>query len=169
MAIEKQSYCFTTKSTVMTNDHHTDSSRFWETYLRKRDTSQFSRRFSEIGIEPDFILNIRRILSSRIPASMLRPRLHQQCSRTIFQGQRRNPQRKNIIRISSLYRKITAALAPKKEEHDGGEVKHTDLQRIEVRDNRAQTSGSNKSMVAESICPYNVGINNPKYSRIFKF
>lgn len=64
MAIEKQSYCFTTKSTVMTNDHHPDSSRFWETYLRKRDTSQFSRRFSEIGIEPDFILNIRRILSS---------------------------------------------------------------------------------------------------------
>ena len=53
-----------TKSTVMTNDRHPDSSRFWETYLRKRDTSQFSRRFSEIGIEPDFILNIRRILSS---------------------------------------------------------------------------------------------------------
>lgn len=53
-----------TKSTVMTNDSHPDSSRFWETYLRKRDTSQFSRRFSEIGIEPDFILNIRRILSS---------------------------------------------------------------------------------------------------------
>lgn len=48
----------------MADNHLPDQSRFWETYLRKRDTSQFSRRFSEIGIEPQFIQTIRLMLLS---------------------------------------------------------------------------------------------------------
>ena len=71
--------------------------------------------------------------------------------------------------LAALDRKITAELAPKHDEKDGEEVKHTDIQSAEVRDNRAKTSGSKESMVAEPICPYNVGINNPRYSRILKF
>ena len=51
--------------------------------------------------------------------------------------------------LAALDRKITAELAPKKEEQDGEEVKHTDTQRVEVRDNQSQTSGTKESMVAE--------------------
>ena len=51
--------------------------------------------------------------------------------------------------LAALDRKITAELAPKHDEKDGEEVKHTDTQRVEVRDNQSQTSGSKESMVAE--------------------
>ena len=66
--------------------------------------------------------------------------------------------------LAVLDRKITAELAPKHDEKDGEEVKHTDTQRVEVRDNQTQTSGSNESMVAE---PYSVGYyhNVPSGSR----
>lgn len=47
-----------------TNNPQSDHSKFWRTYLRRRDTDKFNRRFSEIGIEPDFIQMIRRIISS---------------------------------------------------------------------------------------------------------
>lgn len=47
-----------------TNVNHSDQTRFREFYLRKRDTSQFNRRFSEIGIEPQFVQAIRRMLLS---------------------------------------------------------------------------------------------------------
>lgn len=47
-----------------TNVNHSDQTRFREVYLRKRDTSQFSRRFSEIGIEPQFVQAIRLMLLS---------------------------------------------------------------------------------------------------------
>ena len=47
-----------------TNVNPSDQIRFREIYLRKRDTSQFSRRFSEIGIEPQFVQAIRRMLLS---------------------------------------------------------------------------------------------------------
>lgn len=47
-----------------TNVNHSDQTRFREVYLRKRDTSQFNRRFSEIGIEPQFVQAIRRMLLS---------------------------------------------------------------------------------------------------------
>lgn len=47
-----------------TNVNHSDQTRFREVYLRKRDTSHFSRRFSEIGIEPQFVQAIRRMLLS---------------------------------------------------------------------------------------------------------
>ena len=52
--------------------------------------------------------------------------------------------------LAALDRKITAELAPKKEEQDGEENKqYSDTQRIEVRDNQSQTNGSKESMVAE--------------------
>ena len=52
--------------------------------------------------------------------------------------------------LAALDRKITAALAPKKEEQDGEENKEQpDTQRIEVRDNHSQTNGSKETMVAE--------------------
>lgn len=47
-----------------TNVNHSDQTRFREVYLRKRDTSQFNRRFSEIGIEPQFVQAIRCMLLS---------------------------------------------------------------------------------------------------------
>ena len=51
--------------------------------------------------------------------------------------------------LAALDRKITAALAPKKEEDDGIEHKQPDTQRVEVRDNQSQTNGSKEFMVAE--------------------
>ena len=57
--------------------------------------------------------------------------------------------------LAALDRKITAALAPKKEEQDGEENKQQpDTQRIEVRDNRSQTNGSKETMVAEPRISY---------------
>lgn len=48
-------------------------SQFRATYLHKRDTSQFSRRFSEIGIEPQFVQKIRlMLLSERRPPCCVR-------------------------------------------------------------------------------------------------
>ena len=47
-----------------TNVQSDVSPRFRETYLHKRDISNFSRRFSEIGIEPQFIQAIRLMLLS---------------------------------------------------------------------------------------------------------
>ena len=56
--------------------------------------------------------------------------------------------------LAALDRKITAELAPKKEEQDGEEVKQQpDTQRIEVRDNQTQTTGSKETMVAEPATP----------------
>lgn len=37
------------------NVNHSDQTSFREVYLRKRDTSKFSHRFSESGIEPQSI------------------------------------------------------------------------------------------------------------------
>ena len=52
--------------------------------------------------------------------------------------------------LAALDRKITAALAPKKEEDDGMENKQQpDTQRVEVRDNPSQTTYSKETMVAE--------------------
>ena len=52
--------------------------------------------------------------------------------------------------LAALDRKITAELAPKHDEKDGEENKqHPDTQRVEVRDNQSQTSGSKETMVAE--------------------
>lgn len=66
--------------------------------------------------------------------------------------------------LAALDRKITAALAPKKEEPDGEEVKQQpDSQRIEVRDNQSQTNSSKESMVAE---PPNIYPREPLSSRI---
>ena len=66
--------------------------------------------------------------------------------------------------LAALDRKITAALAPKKEEQDGEENKQQpDSQRVEVRDNRSQTNGSKESMVAE---PPNHYPREPLGSRI---
>ena len=56
--------------------------------------------------------------------------------------------------LAALDRKITAQLAPKKEEQDGEEVKQQpDTQRVEVRDNQTQTIGSKETMVAEPATP----------------
>ena len=56
--------------------------------------------------------------------------------------------------LAALDRKITAALAPKKEEQDGEVNKQQpDTQRIEVRDNQSQTIGSKETMVAEPAAP----------------
>ena len=56
--------------------------------------------------------------------------------------------------LAALDRKITAQLAPKKEEQDGEEVKQQpDSQRVEVRDNQSQTIGSKETMVAEPAAP----------------
>ena len=50
-----------------------EHSQFQSTYLPKRDTSQFSRRFSEIGIEPQFVHLIRlMLLSERRPPCCVR-------------------------------------------------------------------------------------------------
>lgn len=52
--------------------------------------------------------------------------------------------------LAALDRKITAQLAPKKEEQDGEENKQQpDTQRVKVRDNQSQTNGSKESMEAE--------------------
>ena len=52
--------------------------------------------------------------------------------------------------LAALDRKITAALAPKKEEQDGEENKQqSETQRVEVRDNHSQSNDSKESMVAE--------------------
>ena len=57
--------------------------------------------------------------------------------------------------LAALDRKITAALAPKKEEQDGELNKQQpDIQRVEVRDNQSQTNGSKESMVAEPTTRY---------------
>ena len=56
--------------------------------------------------------------------------------------------------IAALDRKITAALAPKKEEDDGVENKqHPDTQRVEIRDNQSQATGPKETMVAEPVTP----------------
>lgn len=66
--------------------------------------------------------------------------------------------------LSALDRKITAALAPKKEEQDGEENKHeSDTLRVEVRDNQSQTNGSKESMVAEPKTSYSP--DSPSQSR----
>lgn len=72
--------------------------------------------------------------------------------------------------LATLDRKITAELAPKHDEKDGEEVKRDEQpQQAQCADAPAQSTSSKESMVAEPICPYNVGINNPRYSRILKF
>lgn len=57
--------------------------------------------------------------------------------------------------LAAIDRKITAALAPKKEERDGEEVKQDDApqqsQRVEVS---VQSNGNKESMVAEPLCIY---------------
>ena len=56
--------------------------------------------------------------------------------------------------LAALDRKITAALAPKKEEQDGDENKQQpDTQRVEVRDNPSQATGPKETMVAEPASP----------------
>ena len=66
--------------------------------------------------------------------------------------------------LAALDRKITAQLAPKKEEHDGEDNKQQpDNERVEVRDNQSQTNGSKESMVAE---PPNHYPREPLGSRI---
>ena len=49
--------------------------------------------------------------------------------------------------LAALDRKITAELAPQKEEQDGEEVKHSDS--VQLIDSPSQTSGTKESMVAE--------------------
>lgn len=71
-AVEGQSPCFTTNPKLMTdklNDHQSESDRFRERYLRKRDTSDYNRRLSEIGIEPEFIhkIELMRLSTQRAP------------------------------------------------------------------------------------------------------
>ena len=57
--------------------------------------------------------------------------------------------------LATLDQKITAELAPKQEKQDfGEEVKSDEIQKVEVRDNPAQTTGSKESMVAEPIKEY---------------
>ena len=66
--------------------------------------------------------------------------------------------------LAALDRKITAQLAPKKEEQDGEENKQQpDTQRVEVRDNQSQTNSPKESMVAE---PPNLYTREPLSSRI---
>ena len=66
--------------------------------------------------------------------------------------------------LAALDRKITAALAPKKEEQDGEENKQqSDTLRVEVRDNQSQTNGSKESMVAEPKTSYSP--DSPSQSR----
>ena len=56
--------------------------------------------------------------------------------------------------LAALDRKITAQLASKKEEQDGEENKQQpDTQRVEVRDNPSQTTGTKETMVAEPAAP----------------
>ena len=56
--------------------------------------------------------------------------------------------------LAALDRKITAALAPKKEEQDGEENKpRPDTQRVEVRDNPSQATDPKETMVAEPASP----------------
>ena len=56
--------------------------------------------------------------------------------------------------LAALDRKITAALAPKKEEDDGVENKqHPDTQRVEIRDNQSQATSPKETMVAEPVTP----------------
>ena len=56
--------------------------------------------------------------------------------------------------LAALDRKITAQLAPKKEEQDGEEnMQQPDTQRVEVRDNPSQTTGPKETMVAEPAAP----------------
>ena len=62
--------------------------------------------------------------------------------------------------LAALDRKITAELAPKHDEKDGEEVKHTDTQRVEVRDNQSQTSSTKESMVAEPTSRYDRHISD---------
>ena len=50
--------------------------------------------------------------------------------------------------LAALDRKITAALAPKKEEQDGEEIKRDEHQRVEAP---AQSNGNKESMVAEPV------------------
>ena len=65
--------------------------------------------------------------------------------------------------LAAIDRKITAELAPKHDEKDGEEVRQQpDTQRVEVKDNQSQTSGSKESMVAEPYplrygSPHNIG------------
>lgn len=57
--------------------------------------------------------------------------------------------------LAALDRKITAQLAPKKEEQDGEEVKRDEQPQQSQRvENPAQSSGSKESMVAEPIYMY---------------
>ena len=66
--------------------------------------------------------------------------------------------------LAALDRKITAALAPKKEEQDGEENKQqSNTLRVEVRDNQSQTNGSKESLVAEPKTSYSP--DSPSQSR----
>lgn len=66
--------------------------------------------------------------------------------------------------LAALDRKITAALVPTHDEKDGEEVKRDDTQRVEVRENQSQTSGSKESMVAE---PFNT-YEHPRVARRYE-
>ena len=70
--------------------------------------------------------------------------------------------------LAALDRKITAQLAPKKEEQDGEEVKRDEQSQQSQRvDNPAQSSGSKESMVAEPTSPaYRQQPREPLSSRI---
>lgn len=83
---------------------------------------------------------------------MLRPRLHQQCPRTIFQGQRRKPQRKNVIRPCCPRPQDYAELAPKQEKQDFGEdVKHDEPTQRQRAEAPAQSPEAKETMVAEPL------------------
>ena len=116
------------------------------------------------SVQPPFLRNRHRTgLHSehppnpklRIPASLLRQGLHQQCPRTIFQGQRGNTQRKDVIRHAALDRKITAELAPKHDEKDGEEVKREEhSQQSQQVETLVQSVDSKESIVAEPVSRY---------------
>lgn len=59
------------------------------------------------------------------------------------------------VAVAGFDRKITAELAPKHDEKDGEELKQSDAQRVEVKDNQTQTANSKESMVAEPRLYYN--------------
>lgn len=77
--------------------------------------------------------------------------------------------------LATLDQKITAELAPKQEKQDfGEEIKLKDTSNAAEYDEKSpehptDIQNENKSMVAEPICPYNVDINNLRYSHILKF
>ena len=70
--------------------------------------------------------------------------------------------------VATLDRKITAELAPKRDEKDGEEVKRDEQPQQSQRvDNPAQSSGSKESLVAEPASPaYRQQLREPLSSRI---